>query len=134
MPSDGDPRDIEGMIRRLNSSVPVRRRTLIDYMENGGDTFETKEGPCSFDRSLIDYLDSVTTDAEKLRLRLPIFISTDVSVPGGAWKVEGETEVAVAATILGRPARNPERMRLSFADVADLKRRLPGLIFPIFTP
>lgn len=107
---------------------------LIDYMENGGDTFETREGPCTFDRSLIDYLDSVTTDQQKLTLRLPIFVSTDTSVSGGAWKVDGTTEVAVVAGILGKPARNPERLRLHYADISELRKLLPGLIFPIFVP
>ena len=132
---EDDPRNIEAMIAGMNSNLPVRRRTLMDYIENGGDTFDTRSGDkASFDRCGIDYLDSICTDQEKLLLRLPILVSTDPSSENGGWKIDGMTEVAVVSRVLGRRVHAEDRISVYYPDLICLKKLIPGRIFTVFTP
>lgn len=132
---EDDPRDVTRMIAGMNSNMPVRRRSLIDYIENGGDTYDTKSGAvCSFERSGIDYLAEMCTEQEKLTLKLPIFVSTDPESESGGWKVDGRTEVAVLSRMLGRRVHSEDRMPIYYADLFELKKKLPGLIFTLFLP
>lgn len=132
---EDDPRNIPGLIAGLNSNMPVQRRSLIDYIENGGDTFATKSGgTCSFERSGIDFLESICTEQEKLTLRLPIFITTDPSSETGGWKIEGRTEVAVISRILNRRVHSDDHMSIYYVDIMTLKKQMPGLVFTIFSP
>lgn len=132
---EDDPRDITRMLAGMNSNMPVKRRSLMDYIENGGDTYETKSGETiSFDHAGIDYLDGICTDQEKLLLKLPIFISTDTNSEHGGWKVDGRTEVAVLSRVLNRRVHSEDRMAVYYADIAELKKVIPGLIFTVFLP
>jgi hypothetical protein len=57
---EDDPRDVTRMLAHMNSNVPVKRRSLIDYIDNGGYTYETKGGDvCSFSKEGIDYLEGI---------------------------------------------------------------------------
>lgn len=135
MPIEDDPRDVGAMIARMNRNVPVQRRSLIDYLENGGDTFATRDGTeCSFDRASIETLAAYCSDQEKFTLRLPLFVATDSSSENGNWKIEGTTEVAVVARILGRIPHRPDYLTLYYPDLVELKKQLPGLIFTLFQP
>ncbi len=132
---EDDPRDVTRMIAGMNSNMPVKRRSLMDYIENGGDTYETKGGNvCSFDRKGIDFLDGFCTDQEKIMLKLPIFISTDPNSESGGWKVDGRTEVSVLSRLLGRRVHSEDRMSIYYADLFQLKKDIPGLIFTLFLP
>ncbi len=132
---EDDPRNIEAMLRGMNSNLPVKRRTLMDYAENGGDTFDTRSGEkVSFDRSGIDYLFSVCTDQERLLLRLPILVATDTSSETGGWKVDGTIESAVVSRILNRRVRSEDRIFLYYPDIVALKKLIPGLVFTVFSP
>ncbi|MCH3977522.1 MAG: DUF61 family protein [Candidatus Methanomethylophilus sp.] len=132
---EDDPRNIKAMLAGMNSELPVRRRTLMDYIENGGDTFETRSGEkASFSRAGIDYLSSICTDQEKILLKLPLFVSTDTTSEEGGWKIDGTVETAVVARILGRRVHSEDRIRLYYPDLMRLKKCIPGLIFTVFTP
>ena len=132
---EDDPRDITRMLAGMNSNMPVKRRSLMDYIENGGDTYETKSGEtCKFEHVGIDYLAGVCTEQEKLLLKLPIFISTDPNSEHGGWKVDGRTEVAVLSRILNRRVHSEDRMAVYYADIAELKKVIPGLVFTVFLP
>ncbi len=132
---EDDPRDIARMLAGMNSNTPVKRRSLIDYIENGEFTYETKSGQtCSFDRAGIDYLAGICTEQEKLMLKLPIFISTDPNSEHGGWKADGRTEVAVLSRILNRRVHSEDRISIYYADISELKKVIPGLIFTVFLP
>lgn len=132
---EDDPRDISRMIAGMNRNMPVKRRSLTDYLENGGNTYETKSGEtCSFEPECLEYLSDICTEQEKLTLRLPIFVSTDPASESGGWKVEGRTEVAVVSRILNRRVHSDDRMSVYYADLIALKKRIPGLIFTLFLP
>lgn len=54
---EDDPRDIARMVAGLNSNMPVSRRTLRDYIDNGDLFYITKAGDkVPFPREGIDNL------------------------------------------------------------------------------
>ena len=132
---EDDPRDITRMIAGLNSNIPVNRRTLMDYIENGGLTYSTKEGDTiTFPPEGIELLSSITDDQEKLTLRLPIFISTDVQGERPCWKVDGITETAVVSKLLDRRVHSDNRLPIYYPDLVRMRKLIPELTFTLFLP
>ncbi|MDR0509059.1 MAG: DUF61 family protein, partial [Candidatus Methanoplasma sp.] len=57
--------DIEHVIRDMNRHIPVSRKTLLEYLESGEDTYETKDGQkCSVDRKDLEFLAGKCTEIE----------------------------------------------------------------------
>ena len=132
---EDDPRDITRMIAGLNSNIPVNRRTLMDYIENGDLTYSTKEGDTiTFPPEGIELLSSITDDQEKLTLRLPIFISTDVQGERPCWKVDGITETAVVSKLLDRRVHSDNRLPIYYPDLVRMRKLIPELTFTLFLP
>ena len=127
--------DIEYVIRDMNKHIPVSRRTLLEYLESGDDTYETKDGQkCTIDRKELEFLAGKCTEIEKMRLRVPILVSTDISYEGGAWKVEGRTEAAVVSKLLNKRLYKDDFLRLYYPDLKEFRKMLPSLIVVLFLP
>ncbi|MCL1811788.1 MAG: DUF61 family protein [Methanomassiliicoccaceae archaeon] len=127
--------DIENIIRDMNRHMPVSRKTLLEHLESGDDTYETKDGlKCSLDRKDLEALAAKCTEIEKMRLRIPIFVSTDTSCETGAWKIDGRTEAAVVSKILNKRIYKEDFLRLYYPDLQDLKRMFPSLVVTLFLP
>jgi len=127
--------DIENLIRDMNRHIPVSRKTLLEHLESSEDTYETKDGQrCIIDRKDLELLAGKCTEIEKMRLRVPILVSTDTSCEGGAWKVEGRTEAAVVSKILNKRLFREDFLRLYNPDLKDLRNLLPSLVVVLFLP
>lgn len=127
--------DVEHVIRDMNRHIPVSRKTLLEYLESEDCTYETKDGQkCAIDRRDLELLAGKCTETEKMRLRVPIFVSTDISCEGGAWKVEGRTEAAVVSKILNKRLYKDDFLRLYHPDLKELRNILPSLITIVFLP
>jgi Uncharacterized protein conserved in archaea len=123
------------MVRDMNRHIPVSRRSLLDYIESGDDTYDTKDGQkCFIDRKEIEFLAERCTEIEKMRLRIPIFVGTDTSYSEGAWKVEGKIEVAVVSKLLGKKVYKEDFLRLYYPDLKDLRKMLPSSVVVLFIP
>ena len=127
--------DIEHIIRDMNRHIPVSRKSLLECLEAGEGTYETKDGQkCSIDRKDLELLAGKCTEIEKMRLRIPIFVSTDMSYEGGAWKVEGRTEAAVVSKLLNKKLYKDDFLRLYYPDLKELRRMLPSIVVVLFLP
>jgi len=127
--------DVENVIRDMNRHIPVSRKTLLEHLESEEDTYETKDGQkCSIDRKDLEFLAGKCTEIEKMRLRVPIFVSTDISYEGGAWKIEGRTEAAVVSKVLNKRLYKDDFLRIYYPDLKDLRKMLPSLIVIVFLP
>ena len=127
--------DIENVIRDMNRHAPVSRRTILEYLESGYDTYETKDGQkVSVDRKELELLAGNCTEIEKMRLRIPMIVSTDTSSENGAWKVEGRTEAAVVSRLLNKRLYRDDFLRLYHPDLRDLRKMLPSLVVVLFVP
>lgn len=130
-----DPMNIEGMISEMNRNMPINRRTIMDYLDNGDYTYATRSGEVgTFDRKELEVLAKHCTDGELLRLRVPVFISTDTSSDAGAWKVDGIVEASVISKLLGKRTYREGYLRLYYPDLADLRKILPELAVVLFLP
>ena len=126
--------DTEKMISDMNRHIPVSRKTLLEHIESGDLTYKTRDGyVCSFDKDEIEFLKGICTEIEKMRLRLPILISTDTS-SDGAWKADGITETAVVSKILEKRAMKEDSIRLYHPDLKRLRGKLPNAVVVLFIP
>lgn len=126
---------VDKVLMQMNQSVPVNRRTLLDYSESEDLTFRTRDGHvCDISRKEIDELCSICSEMEKMRLRLPVFVSTDCSGDITSWKVEGRTETAVVARILSKNVHSDDHLRFYNPDLKRLRERFPTVFVITFLP
>ena len=122
------------MIAHMNKHLPSSRRTLIEYIDSGDLTYRTKEGHVyTIDKTEIEMLSGICTEIEKMRLKLPIFVSTDTSSEN-AWKVDGITETAVVSKILERRPFREDMMRFYHPDLKKLRNMLPNAVTVLYLP
>ncbi len=126
---------LASVMSELNSNLATGKRTLEQMKDSGDYSYKTKNGAVvPIPEEQIDYLWEICDESEKIRLRLPIFVSTDISAESGAWKVEGEPEATVVSRILGKKMFKEGLIRLYHPDLRDLKCKIPDAIMMVFTP
>lgn len=122
---------IKAILGDANSGIPVTRRTIIEHLDSGDFTYRTRKGDeFSMNREEVESLAELCTELEKLRLRLPIIISTDK----GSWKVEGTVETSVISKILGKTPYKPDYLRFYNPHLAELRRKYPTTVTIAFIP
>ena len=120
---------------QMNSSLPVSRRSLLDYEENGDYRFVTRDGvSCDLDPKEIEFLCDRCTELEKMSLKVPILVSTDCSGDMTSWKVEGCVETRVVARILGKNVVTEDHLRFYNPDLKRLRSMLPTCTAVTFLP
>lgn len=126
---------IESMMSELNNSLAVGKRSLEEMRSSGDYTYNVRGG-CKVEipSEQFDAVWDICDDAERLRLRLPIYVSTDTSSDSGAWKVEGKVEAAVVAKLLGKRLYADGFLRIHYSDYKVLKTLIPDAIMVIFAP
>jgi len=126
---------LASVMSELNSNLAVGKRTLEQMRESGDRTYKTRSGSSiEIPKEQLDYLWEICDESEKIRLRLPIYISTDTSAENGAWKVEGNPEAVVVSKILEKTMFRDGYIRLYNPDLRDLKAKIPDAIMMVFTP
>lgn len=118
----------------MNSHLPSSRRTLAEHIESGDRRYTAKSGhTVTMDEDELKLLESVCTDTERIRLRLPMFVSTDASAEN-AWKVEGLIETSVISKILDRKTNREDMIRFYYPDLKTLRQRLPNAVAVMYLP
>ena len=126
---------IESMMSELNTNLAAEKRSLDEMRASGDYSFNVRGGgKVEIPKEQVDILWDVCDDSERLRLRLPIYVSTDTSSDSGAWKVEGRTEAAVVARLLGKRMHRDDLVQLHHPDYKELKSKIPDAIMVIFAP
>ena len=70
----------------LNSNLAVGKRTLEQMMDSKDFSYKTKSGSTvSIPAEQMEYIWELCDESEKIRLRLPIFVSTDISPFPAIW-------------------------------------------------
>ena len=122
------------MIAHMNKHLPSSRRSLLEYLDSDDLTYQTKDGSvCVMEREEIDLLNGICTEIEKMRLKLPIFVSTDTSSEN-AWKVDGITETSVISKILERKPFRDDMMRFYHPDLKRLRNMFPNAVTVLYLP
>lgn len=126
---------LASVMSELNSNLAVGKRTIEQIIDSGDYTYKTRSGSVvEMPKEQVDLLWNICEESEKIRLRLPIFVTTDISAESGAWKVEGNPEAAVVARLLGKKTYKDGYLRLYHPDLKDLKGKIGGVIMMVFTP
>ncbi len=131
----GDALHLEKELMMVNRSVPVNRRTIADYADNGDLFYSTKDGHiCELDQGELDFLCSICSPTEMFRVRLPILIYSDTSGDCTSWKVEGPADISLVAKILRKSAASGEKLRFYNPDLKKLRQILEKSTFLVFSP
>lgn len=126
---------LEAVLSDLNSNLAAGKRSLCDMMDSGDGSFETRDGSVIvIPQDQLQKIWDVCDDSERLRLRLPIYVSTDSSSDIGAWKVEGKVESSVVSKLLGKVKFREDMVRLYHPDLKDLRKLIPDAIMMVFIP
>ncbi len=126
---------IQSVLWDLNSNLVLLKRTLSEMMDSGNHTYRTRDGSVvGIPEEQLQFLWDVCDDLQRISLRLPIYVSTDISDETSAWKVEGRVEATVTAVILGKKLHREGFLRLYHSDLKDLKSKIPDAIMVVFTP
>lgn len=130
-----DKRYVQSVLGDINSNIPISRRTLLEHMQTGDLTYRTRSNEeFKMESSEIESLAEICTDTEKIRLRLPIIISTDTSGDRGAWKVDGIIETSVMSKILSKKSYKEDILRFYNPHLAELRRKFPTIVVLAFIP
>ena len=126
---------IRSILGDINSNIPVSRRTLIEHLQSGDLTYKTRSGEeFIIERSEIEALNEICSDAERIRLRLPIIVSTDISGDQGAWKVDGVIETSVMSKILHKRPHKEDVLRFYNPHLSELRHKFPTIVVLAFIP
>jgi len=126
---------LASVMSELNSNLAVGKRTIEQMMDSGDYSYKTKSGAeVLIPKEQMDILWEVCDESEKIRLRLPIYVSTDTSSDTGAWKVEGNPEATVVARLLDKKMFRDGYLRLYHPDLKDLKGKIGDAIMIVFIP
>ena len=126
---------IASVMREFSSNLAASKPLLTELMDGDAEGYRMRDG--SFVEIPRDKLQAVwdaCDDSERIRLRLPIYVSTDIGGETSSWKVEGVTEAAVVAKMLGKKVYRDGYLRLYHPDLKDLQRKAGEAVLVIFTP
>ena len=130
-----DQLSIEKLIQSMNRHVPAQRTSLEQLLEQEEPGYKGKDGnEYSLKKEELEKIASLLEERERRKLRLPIYISTDTTYPGGAWKIRGRIEVKVVSNLLQREPEKDDEMRLFFPHVNDLRKILPSATTVLYMP
>ncbi len=127
--------DPESILRSLNQHMPRKRVLLTDLIDSERPHYIAKDGrdvaiPRSELEALLEYCD----DIERIRLRLPIYVSTDSTSSGPVWKVDGLLEAAVTSRILGKERSRDDLLLFYHPHLRELRRKFPSCFNILYTP
>ena len=126
---------VESMLSDLNSNLASGKRSLEEMFTSGDRTFKLRSGDVvEIPEEQVNLIWGVCDDSERIRLRLPIYVSTDTSAETGAWKVEGRVEVSVVSKLLDKKMFREDMIRLYYPDFKQLKSIIPDAMMVVFTP
>ena len=130
-----DEFSLEKLLKSLNRHVPLHRRTLAELLEMEEPCYTGRDGVVyHMKREELEKISGLINTFEWGRLRLPIYIATDTSYPGGAWKVMGKLETRIISAILNKKPEKEDEMRLFFPHLGILREILPTTTVVFFMP
>ena len=125
---------VESIMSDLNRNLAVEKVPLTE-MKDGRRTYRMRDGSViEVPEEQVDILWDACDDATRLRLKVPIYVTTDVYGEVSAWKIEGTAEAEAAARLLGKTVRKPGFLRLYHPDLKALREKISDCIVVVFTP
>jgi hypothetical protein len=127
--------ETEDLLHGINDHIPAARHTLAEHIDSKNYAYMTRSGHvCEISQKEIELLSGICTAQETVTLKLPIFVSTDVSSSQGAWKVQGRTEVSVVSKLLSKKPLRDDLMVMYHPHLKELQKLLPNSVMVLFVP
>lgn len=130
-----DLRDINKVLAGMNTHIPAVRRPLLELAEEAEPTYRTRAGDTvTMERSEIEYILNECSEMDKIRMKLPILVTTDISGDIPAWRVDGAAESRLVAKILKKPQICDGSIRFYNPEYQILRRILPTCAIIVYLP
>jgi uncharacterized protein (UPF0216 family) len=122
----GDKKMLVKTIQTLNQHLPSKRLTLSELITMEKPGIKGKDNTFYvMDRSELETISSALPRFMWNRLRLPMLIEMAPDFGGSSARIQGETEVEVAAKILGKERPEKRFIIIYMPEVRELRRKLP---------
>lgn len=126
---------MSAIMKDLNSCLAVSKPTLEEMVNGSVGSYRTRDGSeITVPEEQLRTLWEVCDDQQRITLRIPIYVSTDVACESPAWKVEGRAEAAAIAALLGKRLHKEGFLRLYHPDLKDLRSKIPDCIMIVYNP
>ena len=124
---------IASVMRECNSNLAATKPSLMELKDGDVEGYTMRDGSTIVvSESQINLIWDACDDAERLRLRIPIYVSTDIGSEVSSWKIEGNVEASVVSKILGKKVYREGYLRLYHPDLKELQRKIPDAIIITF--
>lgn len=125
---------VDSIMSDLNRNLAAEKVPLTE-MKDGRRSYRMRDGSMiEVPGDQIDVLWDACDDEMRLRLKVPIYVATDVSAEVSAWKVEGVAEAGAIASLLGKTVRKAGFLRLYYPDLKILREKIPDCLIMVFSP
>lgn len=126
---------LEALLKAMNQHLPAKRPSLLELMGQEDPNYIGRDGVrYVIKRPELDTIASILPSYELGRLKIPIYIASDTSYPGGAWKIRGRLEVQVVSSIVGREPEKEDEMLIFFPHLSRLRDVLPTTTTVFYMP
>lgn len=125
---------VDSIMSDLNRNLAAEKIPLTE-MKDGRRSYRMRDGSTiEVPERQIEIIWNACDDATRLRLKVPIYVATDIAAEVSAWKVEGMAEAEAVASLLGKTVRKSGFLRLFYPDLKILREKIPGCIIMVFSP
>ena len=130
----GDGMDLlQTAMSELNGSLAVQKPSLESMMD-GERSYHLRDGSViEVPPEQLKIIWDACDDSERIRLRVPIYVKTDVSGDTPAWCVEGKAEASVISKLLNRNLAREDYLKLYNPDLKMLKKLIPDCYLMVFS-
>jgi len=126
---------LQKMLALMNNHLPTSRRYLTELMGEDEPEYLGKDRVrYRMDKAEMELISSLLDPLDRVRLRLPILISTDTQGETGAWKVSGKVEAKLVGKLLNKEPDSEEEIRFYFPHLSELRRKLPTTTVVMYMP
>ncbi len=126
---------LQKMLALMNNHLPTARRYLTELMGEDTPEYLGKDGVhYRMDKAEMELVASLLDPLDKVRLRLPILVSTDTQGDTNAWRVSGSVESRLVGKLLGREPDADEEIRFYFPHLNELRKKLPTTTVVMYVP
>lgn len=124
---------LQTAMSELNSCLAVQK-PLLESMMDGERRYRLRDGSViEVPLEQLKIIWNACDDSERIRLRLPIYVKTDVSCDTPAWCVEGMAEAGLVARLLNKNVTKEGYIRLYNPDLRRLKELIPDCYLVVFS-
>lgn len=130
-----DELSLEALLKTMNQHLPAKRASLAELLKQEDPHYVGRDGVSYVvKKEELETIASIIPSYDQGRLKMPIYVYSDTSYPGGAWKVRGRLEIRVVSSIVGREPEKEDEMMLFLPHLSRLRDVFPTATTVFYMP